>query len=164
MSERMRRVLITDPDPVVESILSKMDAQQNQTIMGPDGKPLLEPLVDDRTVTYAKDGESYSVEPLELLKRAARMQRDGASLKAIRAELDLMNVSDATLQSALKVGMDLLLADIAAGIEPEESVRVLGYVEVAEDDTNEATPQDALEMGRNLLEGWKADDRARSGD
>lgn len=130
MSERVR---ITDPNPVVEDILARMDAKQSTTIVGPDGKPLLEPLLDDRTVTYAKDGESYSVEPFELLKRAARMQRDGMSLRAIRSELDLKNVADATLERALAFGRSLLEADIKAGIEPEESVRVVGY-RVADDE------------------------------
>jgi len=127
-------VKITDPNPVVEEILQKIEAREAKTIVDPiTGKPLLEPLVDDRTVTYAKDGQSYSIKPEELLMRAARMSRDGMSLKAIRSELDLISsgpqeVTLRALGDAIKyVGMPLLDQAIREGREPEESVTVLGY-------------------------------------
>jgi len=149
VSERIR---ITDPDPRVEAILEKMDAQQNQTIVGLDGKPLFEPLVDDRTVTYSKDGVSHTADFFGVLKAAARMHRDGMSLEAIMAELDLVNVSKAQMNRALLIGIAVLEQDIAAGTEPEESVRVLGYTVVDDepDDTNEATVEDLAELARRL--------------
>jgi hypothetical protein len=144
-------------DRAVEDILRQMDARKPQTIYGPDGKtPLYEPLVDDRTITYAKDGESYSIKPEELLMRAARMQRDGKSLANIRAELDLVHVPDQLLEAALRLGHEWLNEAIAAGREPEESVRVLGYREAEDDDTNEATVEDAKAVGLELARDWIA--------
>lgn len=64
----------------------------------------------------------YRIKPREVILAAARMQRDGLSLKAIRAELDLLpHVTDEQLQFAINVGMVWLAEDIAAGLEPEES-------------------------------------------
>lgn len=115
---------MTDP---AERALKQMQERVNSTIVGPTGQPIAKPVVEDRTVTYAKDGESYSMDPEQLLMRAARMQRDGASLKAIKAELDLKNVSNRMLESALRLGHQLLDVAIRDGREPAESKRVVGY-------------------------------------
>lgn len=156
---------IVDPDPYVEEVLRSVDARVNHTIYGPDGKtPLLEPIVDDRTLTYSKDGQSFSLKVEETLMRAARMQRDGKSLAHIRAELDLIpgKVSDTLLENALAMGRLLLDSAIADGSEPEESQRVIGYkapdsVAEADEVENEEGTEEALELGRKVVEGWKAD-------
>jgi hypothetical protein len=75
-----------------------------------------------------EDGAPYvkgKDEPLGrwLLKRIARMRRDGWSLRRIRYEIDLHpSVSDAVLERALAQGERLLSRDIAVGTEPAESV------------------------------------------
>jgi len=118
--------------------------QQPGTILGPDGRPVdLEPVIEDRSLTYAKDGESYVVKPGELAMRAARLQRDGMSLKQIRAELDLipsgpMRPTDAQLQAWLNIGHNLLDRAIKAGTEPAESKRVLRYLEKDEGGDDDA--------------------------
>lgn len=93
-------------------------------IYGPDGKPLVGSSEAwlDKTQTYSKDGEQYSAKPHDILVAAARMQRDGMSLKNIRAELDLADaVTDRELQRALNIGHELLKRRIKAGKEHEES-------------------------------------------
>lgn len=142
-------------DEKIENLLREMDDRMNRgaTIYDAAGRPMIEPVVDDRTVTYAKDGESYSVDPEQLLMRAARMQRDGMSLKAIRAELDLKNVSDKLLQSALRLGLQLLNAAIAEGREPAESKTVIGYAHVedagdVEPVSNKVQEQNQAELAR----------------
>jgi hypothetical protein len=110
-----------------------MQERVNQTILGPGGQPLAKPVVEDRTVTYAKDGESYSIDPEQLLIRAARMLRDGWSLERIRSELDLIKdgpqgISLKTLEAAIRnVGMPALELAIAQGREPAESQNVVAY-------------------------------------
>lgn len=119
---------IANQEAVTERILGDMDARVARTILGPDGRPLLAPIIQDKTVTYAVDGESATVDPEQLLMRAARMQRDGASLKRIRRELDLVGgISDTILQSALNQGHAWLKQAIAEGREPAESRLVVGY-------------------------------------
>jgi hypothetical protein len=148
-SEEIRRIqnAIIDPDPFVEDVLRKVDARVNQTIVGIDGTPLLVPIVDDRTITYAKDGESISLDPEDFWMRAARMHRDGMSLKQIRVELDLISSGpqEVTLNMLGRAiqnwGMPMLLAAIAEGREPEESVRVIGYEDPADDDEVEVAPE-----------------------
>jgi hypothetical protein len=67
--------------------------------------------------------------------RAARMQRDGASLKRIRSELELVgDISDEVLQNALNLGHEWLNAAIREGREPAESRLVVGYAFVLGDD------------------------------
>lgn len=118
-----------------ERIVREIDERVMRTILGPDGRPLLEPIVEDRTITYAKDGESAQLTPEQFLMRAARMQRDGASLKRIRSELDLMpGISDTVLQNALNLGHAWLREAIASGAEPAESRLVVGYEFVVGDD------------------------------
>lgn len=99
------------------------------TIYGPDGKPLLSPIVRDYTKTYAeKEGDPVRLHAEDILKRAARMQRDGASLERISAELDLIpGMPRAVFERALRLGHELLARDIAAGVEPEESQVVVGF-------------------------------------
>lgn len=99
-------------------------------LLGPDGRPLLKPVLEDRTLTYHKEGDPAptTLNPLEVLMRAARMQRDGMTLDNIRAELDLVgDIPDALLQAALNEGHALLEAAIRDGREPEESKNVVGY-------------------------------------
>jgi hypothetical protein len=118
-----------------ERIAREIDERVLRRIVGPDGKPLLEAVIDDRTITYAKDGESAQLEPEQFLMRAARMQRDGASLKRIRSELELVgDISDEVLQNALNLGHEWLNAAIREGREPAESRLVVGYAFVLGDD------------------------------
>jgi len=133
-------------DAVVEDILRRMDARENRVIHGPRGEILMRPLVDDRTLTYAKDGESYSIDPDQLMMRAARMLRDGWSLARIRVELDLITSGEHEVplwvleDAILRKGMPALTAAIARGDEPAESVTVLGY-EFVDEDPVDATPE-----------------------
>jgi hypothetical protein len=115
---------VNDPADIA---IRQMQARVAGTIFGPGGRPLAKAVVEDRTVTYAKDGESYTADPIKILMSAARMQRDGASLRTIRAELDLKNVPDATLERALKRGREWLDIAIAKGEEPAESKNVVAY-------------------------------------
>ncbi len=129
-------------DGIAEDILGRIDAKQRSVILGPDGRPLVRPVVEDRTITYAKDGESTSMDPEQLLMRGARMLRDGWSLARIRSELDLITtgpqeITLPTLEKALvSVGMPLLEQAIAEGREPEESVIVVGF-EIVDDEEGE---------------------------
>lgn len=75
----------------------------------------------DKTQTYSKDNQQYSAKPKDILMAAARMQRDGQSLKVIKMELDVAGVSDAVLQRALNKGHWMLNQAIAQGLEPAES-------------------------------------------
>lgn len=121
-----------------ERIARAIDERVLERIVGPDGRPLLEAVVDDRTITYAKDGETAQLTPEQFLMRAARMQRDGATLKRIRSELDLVGeISDQTLQNALNLGHQWLNEAIAAGREPAESRLVIGYQFVLGDEEEE---------------------------
>lgn len=77
----------------------------------------------DQRVTYSVDGRGYSADPKQIAMAAARMQRDGWSLKRIRTELSLGEwVTDDVLQAALKTGRKWLDEAIAAGEQPAESV------------------------------------------
>lgn len=118
-----------------ERIARSVDERVLDRILGPDGRPLLQAVVDDRTLTYAKDGQSAQLEPEQFLIRAARMQRDGASLKRIRSELDLVgDITDEVLQNALDLGHRWLNEAIATGKEPAESRLVVGYEFILGDD------------------------------
>lgn len=140
-------ITIRDPDALIEEQLAQIDARRNGNIVGLDGTPLLRPVVDDRTITYGREGEAYSADPATILMRAARMMRDGMSLKNIAAELDLittgpMAVPLTKLDAAIRrFGMPWLDAAILAGTEPAESKTVTGYVAVEDaeaEDGNEA--------------------------
>lgn len=157
---------LVDPDPFVEEVLRNIDERTSQTIYGPDGvTPLLEPVIDDRTVTYAKGDEPFSIDPEELLMAAARMRRDGWTLPNIRAELDLIDrgPQEVTLQmldrAITNVGMPLLELAIKEGRQPEESKRVVGYKEPggAAPAPSEETSEDALAVGRKVLKSWGRD-------
>lgn len=124
-------------EATAERILGQIDARVAEKILGPDGRPLLQPIIEDKTLTYTKDGESLTVNPVQLVMRAARMQRDGASLKRISRELDLVGVSDRQLQDALNWGHGLLNDAIAAGTEPAESRLVVGYEFIPGDDDDD---------------------------
>lgn len=130
---RFDGVNIVDPDPVIEEMLRKMDKRVNQPILGPRGEVLLNPIVDDRSLTYAKDGESFTADPEALFMAGYRMLRDGMGLRQIRDELDLIQTGPQAvplhlLESALvNFGKPLLEAAIAAGTEPAETKRVIGY-------------------------------------
>lgn len=133
MSGRPIDVDIRDPNPVVEDILRKMDKRVNVPILDQHGDVLLRPIVDDRSMTYAKDGESFTADPEHLFMAGYRMLRDGMGLKQIREELDLISVGPQAvplhlLESALvNFGKPLLEAAIAAGTEPAETKTVIGY-------------------------------------
>jgi hypothetical protein len=170
MPERHIDLQGADPrlkDEKVENLLREMDARMNRgaTIYDAAGNPMIEPVVDDRTITYAKDGESYQADPEQLLMRAARMQRDGMGLKAIRAELDLKNVSDKLLQSALTLGLQLLNAAIAEGREPAESKTVIGYAHVEDAGDEEPVSNRVEEQNRAELarENFKRNQEAPVG-
>jgi hypothetical protein len=103
-------------------------------LLGPDGRPLkalssvAEPEVGatvwvDKTVTYTENNEQVKFSPADVLKAAARMLRDGKSLKHIANELGIEGlVEHKTLERAIiKQGMPLLQREIAMGLEPEES-------------------------------------------
>lgn len=130
---RFDGVRIVDPDPVIEEMLSKMQRRVAQPILGPRGEVLLNPIIDDRSMTMAKDGESYTANPEQLFMAGYRMLRDGMGLKQIRDELDLIQTGPQAvplhlLESALvNFGKPLLEAAIAAGTEPAETKRVIGY-------------------------------------
>lgn len=76
--------------------------------------------------TLPADGTAKTVKPKDILMAAARMQRDGRSLRWIKRELDLNMlgakfIDDRTLQRALDMGHRLLDQAIAKGEEPAES-------------------------------------------
>lgn len=78
----------------------------------------------DRTLPM--DGTGKRVTPREVLMAAARMQRDGRSLRFIRHELQLNMlgsgfITNEQLQRAINVGHTLLAQAIAKGEEPAES-------------------------------------------
>jgi lambda repressor-like predicted transcriptional regulator len=75
----------------------------------------------DRTLPM--DGKTgKTITPREVLMAAARMQRDGASLRRIRHEMQLHgNIPDRVLQKAIDKGHRLLAKAIARGEEPAES-------------------------------------------
>lgn len=78
----------------------------------------------DKTVTFGEEGQQVSFTPAQILMAAARMQRDGRTLRSIYEELDLdpREVNMAQLETAIRnVGMPLLEKRIAAGLEPAES-------------------------------------------
>ena len=76
----------------------------------------------DRSVTYSQDGRGITVKPADVLMRAARLERDGKTLREIRVELALGDwVSDQHLRNALKRGHQMLREAIARGEEPAES-------------------------------------------
>lgn len=127
-------VRIIDPDPRIERILRDIEAKVDHTIVGLDGQPLLEPIIEDRTITYAKDGESFSLNPNQFFVRVGRMSRDGMSAEAIHRELDLKNVSLPELERALAFCRGWLDREIAEGREPEESRQVVGYRVIDDDD------------------------------
>lgn len=130
---RFDGVRIVDPDPVIEEMLNKMERRVAQPILGPDGQVVFQPIVDDRSMTYAKDGESYTADPEHLFMAGYRMLRDGKGLKQIRDELDLITTGPQAvplhlLESALvNFGKPLLEAAIAEGREPAETKTVIGY-------------------------------------
>lgn len=77
----------------------------------------------DKRITYSENGEKVEFSPEDVLKAAARMLRDGYSLKRIKNELGVEGlVSDKVLERAIvNVGMPLLNRDIARGTENAES-------------------------------------------
>lgn len=78
-------------------------------------------VIIDRTLPMGSGQRGIQISPEEVLMAAARMQRDGASLRQIKVQMQLVGVDDPTLQRALDRGAGLLAARIAAGLEPEES-------------------------------------------
>lgn len=105
----------------------------------PDDKEVKEALIYDRRITYSQGGRGYSASPKQILMAAARMQRDGWSLKRIRQELTLVDsISDAVLERALARGRRDLEEAIRLGEEPLESeidvTALLQEEEVAYDD------------------------------
>ena len=117
------------------------------TILGPNGVPLV-PVVKDWRITYAKDGETYVANPLDMLSAAARMLRDGWGLKRIFDELALIpgpKLDTGVLEQAIfNYGFPELDRRIASGQEPAESVTV--EYEVAEDAASEE-----LELGEPVM-------------
>lgn len=104
-------------------------------ILGPDGRPLLRPVTRDYTDTHGDGTDVVRLHAEDILKRAARMQRDGMSAQAILVELDIAHIVPPgdVFDRAMKLGHELLARDIRAGIEPEESKIVVGYEAVNED-------------------------------
>ena len=84
----------------------------------------------DQTITYSEHGEQYQAKPADILVAAARMQRDGRSLKSIMVELDIVGlVSNFQLQRAItNVGMPELERRIKSGeVEAETKILVDRY-------------------------------------
>lgn len=91
-------------------------------LFGPDGRPIIIEK-KDFSAYEPKAGEGMTISPMDTLVKAARMLRDGMSIKAINRELQLINVPDRLLNNAIvNVGMPLLERRIAQGLEPAESV------------------------------------------
>ena len=116
------------------------------TILGPDGRPLLRAVRTDfsKTIYEGAPGDPIKMYAIDILKRAARMQRDGASLDRIASELQIESIVPLSMleQALINVGHPLLEADIKAGIEPEETVVTTGYEFV--DDGSEPGDDDAF--------------------
>lgn len=118
-------------------------------IYGPDGvTPILRPVVRDYT-KVASDGPEDQVRLAaeDVLKRGARMRRDGASSLAIRRALDIDRIvpDGEVFERAMDLGDQLLAKDIRAGIEPEESKVIVGYEALSPDGS---VMEDEADIGR----------------
>ena len=78
----------------------------------------------DQSRTYALDGENITITPMDLLVKAARMQRDGMSSQQILRELDIVGLASSfQLERAIKnYGAPELERRIASGQEQAETV------------------------------------------
>lgn len=119
---------------VIEKMTGEMGLRRDGrgVIYGPDGvTPILRPVVRDYTKLEFEGGDNDPIRLAgeDILKRGARMRRDGASSLAIRRALDIEKIvpDGEVFDRALDVGDQLLARDIMEGVEPEESRVVVGY-------------------------------------
>lgn len=139
-----------------------MPADKRWSLVNPNGRPLFrydeggrpaEEMVrveEDRRVTVVADGESLTLKREQILMAMARARRDGASLKRIIHDFDLVGEArhPRVLGRALDEGDRMLTAAIARGEEPEESVLVLDIPKVDWDESHNPTVDDTPTIGR----------------
>lgn len=96
--------------------------ESKPVIYGPDGQ-LLVVEKHNLATTIPEDGEGMTLTWIDTLVRAARMLRDGVSIRQISRELQLDGIPDWILDNAIaRVGMPVLEERIATGKEPAESI------------------------------------------